>query len=274
MMKKLYVFLLLLCTGCATVPQKGTTSDWTLLWEDEFNKDGAPDPSKWSYAGRRSPDWACYCADNPEITYVKDGLLYLKAVLNQDKNDTAKYQTACIHTKDKFVFTYGKVEVRAKLSKGKGSWPAIWLMPQDSKYGGWPKSGEIDVMEHLNYDTIFYQTLHSEYIDQMNQKKNPLYFATPAFKEGEFNVFGLEWYPDRMDFFVNNQKTFTYPRIENADARQWPFDQQFYLILNQALGGNWVGTIKDEDLPVQMVVDWVRVFQMQDSQKKPVNVLK
>ncbi|MFB9864416.1 glycoside hydrolase family 16 protein [Rufibacter immobilis] len=263
-MKVLYLFLILLCTGCASLLHDGNHSGWKVIWEDDFSKDGAPDPAKWRFAGRRSPDWACYCADNPEITYVKDGFLYLKAVLNENPTDTAKYQTACIHTKDKFAFAYGKIEVRAKLARGKGSWPAIWLMPQDSKYGGWPKSGEIDIMEHLNYDTIFYQTLHSEYIDQMNQKNNPVYFATPSFKEGEFNVFGMEWYSDRLDFFVNGQKTFSYPKIGNADSRQWPFDQKFYLILNQALGGKWVGSIKDEELPVQMVVDWVKVSQKQN----------
>jgi beta-glucanase (GH16 family) len=261
-----WAFLLIICTSCTSLPQKGAASDWVLKWEEEFEKDGAPDSAKWSFAGRRSPDWACYCADNPATTFIKDGQLYLRGMLNEDPADTAKYQTACIHTKNKFAFRYGKVEVRAKLSKGKGSWPAIWLMPQDSRYGGWPDSGEIDIMEHLNTDTLFYQTLHSHYIDKQNQKKNPVYFATAPFKEGEYNVFGIEWYPDRLDFFVNHQKTFTYPKLENADYRQWPFDQEYYLILNQALGGNWVGTIKDEDLPVQMLVDWVRVYQKSEQE--------
>src|SRR5690606_27430864 len=137
---------------------------WTLVWEDNFEEDGAPDPSKWSFAGRGKPDWNCYCTDSPETFFVKDGLLYLEAGLNTDPSDSVKYQTGCIQTKDKFSFKYGKLEVRAKLSKGKGSWPAIWMMPQDSKYGGWPDSGEIDVMEHLNFDPFVYQTLHSHHI--------------------------------------------------------------------------------------------------------------
>ncbi|PTX18058.1 beta-glucanase (GH16 family) [Pontibacter mucosus] len=262
MIQRLWVLvLLILCAGCTAIPQKAKPVEWVLLWDDEFETDGAPDPAKWSFSGRKSPDWACYCADNPSTTFVKDGQLYLRGILNEDPADTAKYQTACIQTKDKFAFKYGKVEVRAKLSKGKGSWPAIWLMPQESKYGGWPNSGEIDIMEHLNYDSIVYQTLHSHYIDNLQQKTNPVYFATPPFREGEFNTYGLEWYPDRLDFFINGQKTFSYPKIKNANSSQWPFDEEFYIILDQALGGNWVGSIKDEDLPVQMVVDWVRVYQ-------------
>lgn len=98
-------------------------------------------------------------------------------------------------------------------------------------------------------------------IDKQKQKNNPVYFATTVFKEGKFNIFGLEWYPDRLDFFVNGRKTFSYPRLARADSRQWPFDQPYYIILNQALGGNWAGAIDERDLPVQMEVDWVRVYQ-------------
>lgn len=249
------------------LPQKNEPAGWALVWEDEFKEDGPPDSAKWSFAGRKSADWACYCADTLATTYVEDGQLYLRGIVNQDESDTAKYKTACIQTKGNFSFKYGKVEVKAKLSRGKGSWPAIWLMPQDSRYGGWPGSGEIDVMEHLNHDSIIYQTLHSAYIDKLNQKTNPVYFATAPFKEGEFNIFGLEWYPDRLDFFVNGKKTFSYPKIDDADHKQWPFDQEFYIILDQALGGNWAGAIKDENLPVQMVVDWVRVYQKDKRQE-------
>jgi beta-glucanase (GH16 family) len=256
-----FAFLLIIISlGCAS--KEGVdTSGWKLIWEDDFLEEGHPDPDNWSFSGRKTSDWACYCADNAATTFVKEGKLHLRGIVKQDEADTAKYQTGCIQTKDKFAFKYGKVEVKAKLSKGKGSWPAIWLMPQDSKYGGWPNSGEVDIMEHLNFDSIVYQTLHTHYIDRMNKKEDPLYFTTSSFNEDEYNVYGLEWYPDRLDFFVNGEKTFTYPKIENADSRQWPFDQEFYIILDQALGGNWVGEIHDKDLPVEMQVDWVRVYK-------------
>lgn len=175
--------------------------------------------------------------------------------------ETVKYNTGCIRTTDKFSFKYGKIEVRAKLDKGKGSWPAIWMMPQDPKYGGWPNSGEIDIMEQLNYDSIAYQTVHSNYIDVLGKKEDPKYFKTVPYRVNEYNIYGVEWYADRLEFFLNGKKTFTYPKIENADSSQWPFDQEFFIILDQALGGSWVGNIEDEDLPVEMLIDWVRVYQ-------------
>ena len=238
---------------------------WKLIWRDEFNYNGKPDGSKWGFAPRGRADWACYCTADTATAVVKDDRLILKGILSKDPADTATYQTGCVQTRNKFYFTYGKLEVRAKLAKGQGSWPAIWLMPQESKYGGWPQSGEIDVMEQLNRDTIFYQTLHSTYIDRLQQKKNPPYFATAPFNDGDFNVFGMEWYPDRIDFFVNEKKTFSYPKLANdTTGTQWPFDQNFYIILNQALGGKWPGPVKAADLPVQMEVDYVRVYQKKE----------
>ncbi|UJH90409.1 glycoside hydrolase family 16 protein [Antarcticibacterium sp. 1MA-6-2] len=239
--------------------QKGASS-WNLVWQDEFENTGAPNSENWEFSSRGNANWNCYCANNPGTTLVKDGKLHLRGIITTEA-DSTKYQTGCIQTKDNFSFKYGKVEVRARLDKGKGSWPAIWMMPQDPQYGGWPHSGEIDIMEHLNFDTIVYQTIHSTYVDVQHKKETPINFATAAFKEGEFNVFGLEWYPDRLDFFLNGEKTFTYPRIEGSTTEQWPFDQEFYIILDQALGVSWVGEIHDKDLPVEMIVDWVRVYQ-------------
>jgi len=258
--RKIFAFIGMMVLSVAAFSQQ-TDFDWTLVWEDNFEEDGAPDSAKWSFAGRGKPDWNCYCTDSPETFFVKDGLLHLKAGLNTNPSDSVKYQTGCIQTKDRFSFRYGKLEVRAKLSKGKGSWPAIWMMPQASVYGGWPDSGEIDVMEHLNFDPFVYQTLHSHHIDRLGEKENPLYFATKEFTQDEFNVYGVEWYEDRLDFFVNGEKSFSYPKLEGTDDVQWPFDQEFYIILNQALGGAWVGEIHDKDLPVQMLVDWVKVYQ-------------
>lgn len=251
------IFLAFLSVTCSEADK----SDWELIWSDDFLVDGMPDESKWSFSGRRSPDWACYCTDQLENAEVKDGILHLRGMVAENDSDTAAYQTGCIQTKGKFSFQYGKLEVRAKLGQGQGSWPAIWLMPEKSVYGGWPRSGEIDVMEQLNFDSIFYQTIHTEYIDIQQQKNHPKYHATAPFQMGEFNVFGLEWYPDRLDFFINGMKTFTYPKLLDEGTSQWPFDQEFYIILNQALGGNWPGPVTPDDLPVEMQVDWVKVYR-------------
>lgn len=229
-----------------------------MVWSDEFNQDGIPDNSKWTFTSQGTSDWNRYCVADTATVVVRSGRLLLKG-----KHDPVlgKYKTGGIQSKGKFSFKYGKVEVCARLGKGKGSWPAIWMMPEKSVYGGWPKSGEIDIMEHLNFDAYVYQTLHSDYIDVRNIKNDPKYYSTSSFHVGDFNVYGMEWYPNRLEFFINGMKTFTYPKVEGEGFSQWPFDQEFYLILNQALGGNWVGAIVDIDLPVQMEVDWVRVFQ-------------
>lgn len=263
-MKKYFVLYLLVFSPTYSGFTQEGRSEWDLIWSDEFQADGKPDDTNWRFSGRKTPDWACYCADNDSTGFVEDGKLHLRALVNTSKADIARYQTGCIDTKGRFSFRYGKIEVRAKLSKGKGSWPAIWLMPESPKYGGWPNSGEIDIMEHLNYDSHIYQTIHSTYVDQMDKKENPQYFETPGFKEDDFNIFSLEWYADRLDFFVNGEKTFSYPKLEDAGPEQWPFNQEFYIILDQALGGAWVGEIHEEDLPVEMVVDWVRVYRKKD----------
>ncbi|HLR26587.1 MAG TPA: glycoside hydrolase family 16 protein [Fodinibius sp.] len=247
-------------TACKTT-EEHISDEWQLIWQDEFTGSGQPDNNKWAFAPRRSPDWARFCTESTETVEVQDGKLYLRGMLNSSEKDTAEYQTGCIHTKNKFAFKYGKVEIKAKLAEGKGSWPAIWMMSSDSSYGDWPRSGEIDIMEHLNFDKKVYQTVHSSYVDLQNKKDDPQYSTTASILPGEFNVFGLEWYPDRLEFFVNGSKTLTYPRKPGAGSDQWPFDQHFYLILDQALGGSWVGRIDDEDLPVEMAIDWVRVYK-------------
>lgn len=261
MMNYLYVlFVGLLISECKTA-DKVLSPEWKLIWEDQFAEQGLPDTKKWGFAPRNSPDWAKYCTKSIRTTFVNNGKLHLRGIKNTSDEDTVAYQTGCISTRGKFAFKYGKVEVKAKLSEGKGSWPAIWMMPSEGKYGGWPRSGEIDIMEHLNSDQKVYQTIHSSYVDLQNRKEDPPYSTTAPINPGEYNVYGLEWYPDRLEFFVNGQKTFTYPKIDGADFKQWPFDQAFYLILDQALGGSWVGKIDDNDLPIEMTVDWVRIYQ-------------
>lgn len=162
-------------------PANSQTPGWKLIWNDEFSVNGSPDNGKWGFSGRGKSNWNCYCADDTATAFVKDSFLYLNGIVSNDPADTAKYKTGCIQTKGKFNFKYGKLEVRAKLPQGQGSWPAIWLLPESKSYGGWPGSGEIDVMEHLNFDSIFYQTMHSKYIDILKNKDDPKYYTTGSF---------------------------------------------------------------------------------------------
>ena len=230
---------------------------WKLLWEENFNTDGPVNTSNWTIQGKGSSDWKMYMTPTDELAFVQGGNLILKA-----RKTSNGYETSGVASLNKFNFKYGKVEVKAKLSAGQGTWPAIWMMPVQSIYGVWPKSGEIDIMEHLNNDTKIYQVIHSNYIDNLGLKTDPPYSFTPSFVVGGFNTFGIEWFPDKIDFLVNGAVTFTYPRKASVpiDQLQWPFDQPFYLILNQSLGGAWVGKIDDSILPLQTEIDYVKVY--------------
>ncbi|MGH2643331.1 MAG: glycoside hydrolase family 16 protein [Chitinophagaceae bacterium] len=259
---------LLFTTGIIYSPAQSKRKGWKLIWQDNFSKKGTPDTAKWSFTGRDKAAWKCYCFDSTTTAIVKDGKLYLRGIKSDDTSDTAAYQTGCISTKEKFFFQYGKLVVRAKLPQAQGSWPAIWLLPETNAHGGWPKGGEIDVMEHLNHDHIVYQTMHSYYIDGLHHEDNPEHYDTAYIRPGEFNNYGIEWYPDRIDFFVNGHKTFSYPKIKNdTTGVQWPFDQPFYILLDQALGG-WPGKIDNKELPATMEVDWVRVFQRRENEEE------
>ena len=154
-----------------------------------------------------------------------------------------------------------RIEIHAKLECAQGSWPAMWMLAENNKYGAYPRNGEIDIMEHLNFDSIIYQTTHSYYTLELKQKDNPPHHGTVKLDIDKFNTYGLEWFSDKLVFTLNGKETFRYPKVEGVDPSQWPYDQTFYILIDQQLGGGWVGEIKAEDLPVQMIVDWVKVYQ-------------
>ena len=155
-------------------------------------------------------------------------------------------------------WTYGYFEARLKMPTGKGTWPAFWMMPKN--FTNWPLDGEIDIMEHVNSEDRIHQTIHSDFSNTQGIK-NPSPTLTTAFDKNAFNVYGVEWHPDRLDFTLNGKLTFSYPRINTTKTGQWPFDKPFYIILNMAGGGSWTGAITEAALPFEMQVDWVRVYE-------------
>lgn len=234
---------------------------WQLVWEDHFNETTL-DTTKWTKTPKNNADWGNYMTNDPKCFDLLDGKLYLKGIVNTDTlQDNRPYLTGGIYTKGKFAFQYGKIEIHAKLESGQGAWPAIWMLSETNKYGKYPKNGEIDIMEHLNFDDFVYQTVHSYYTLELKQKDNPPYYKTAKINKDAFNTYALEWYPDRLVFKVNGVITHSYPKLEGVDASQWPFDQPFYVLIDQQLEGSWVGKAKSEDLPVNMIIDWVKVYQ-------------
>ncbi|MBJ6368785.1 glycoside hydrolase family 16 protein [Snuella sedimenti] len=243
--------------------QKDTlqTTKWQVVWEDHFDKPQI-DTTKWTKIPPNKADWGNYMSDNANCYSFLNGKLHLKGIVNPDTiADSRPFLTGGIYSKGKFAFQYGKIEIRAKLESAKGAWPAIWLLAEQKKYGKYPRNGEIDIMEHLNFDDMVYQTVHSYYTLELKQKEHPLYYKTAKVNSEEFNTYGLEWYPDKLVFTVNGKATHTYPKLEGVDPTQWPFDQPFYILIDQQLGGSWVGDVKPEDLPVHMIIDWVKIYQ-------------
>lgn len=264
MNKMLFVFsaLCLLLSGCnKDSSQNPNKEDWKLIWEDNFESPEL-DESKWTKITPNKADWGKHMTNDPICYDYIDGKIHLKGINNPNTaKDPRPFLTGGIYTKGKFSFQYGKVEIRAKLESAQGAWPAMWMLAQNNKYGAYPKNGEIDIMEHLNFEDIIYQTTHSYYTLELKEKDNPPHHGTVKFDRNEFNVFGLEWYPDRLDFTLNGKVTFTYPKVEGVDPSQWPYDQPFYIMIDQQLGGSWVGEVNPDDLPVDMIVDYVKVYQ-------------
>ena len=250
------VLLSFAISSSASENKKG--KNWKLVWAENFNHDGDPDSAKWSYI-KKSGGCYRYMTNSNKDSYVSHGKLILRAAVNTDIQDTTIYTTGGIQSRGKYSFLYGKIEVRAKLGAGKGSWPAIWLLPEKDQ----PLYGEIDIMEQLNHDSLFYQTIHSHYTLKLGFRDNPPHFAKAPYKIGKFNVYGLEWYADRLDLTINGKCTLSYPKIVTDKPGQWTFDKPYYIILNQALGG-WAGKIDPKELPLQMEVDWVKVYQQSD----------
>lgn len=243
--------------------------NYELIWSDEFEYEGLPDSSKWNYdVGDGCPDlcgWGnnelqYYTEDRLKNARVENGTLILEA--HQEDYESRNYTSARLLTRGHDAWTYGRFEIKAKLPSGKGTWPAIWMLPENWEYGGWPESGEIDIMEHVGHEPDrVYATVHTEAYNhvQGTQDTDTLHISDA---EEKFHVYAIEWTPQNITWYVDGEQYSTF-KNEYATYREWPFDQPFHLILNIAVGGNWGGSQGvDEDIwPQQMVVDYVRVYQ-------------
>ena len=264
--------------ACAvlTLPMLASGADWKLVWSDEFDKPGLPDPAKWGYETGfvRNNESQFYTSNRKENARVENGLLIIEARREKFPNpdmkqgggvkshEMADYTSASLTTEGKAAWTYGRVEVKAKVPGGRGTWPAIWMLGSNRLKAGWPACGELDIMEFVGYEPgIIHANVHTaKYNHTKGTGRGDKIRIADA--DTVFHVYAMEWFNDRLDFFVDGQKYFTC-KNDNGGNESWPFDKPEYLILNLAIGGAWGGRngIDDAIFPARYEIDYVRVYQ-------------
>jgi beta-glucanase (GH16 family) len=244
--------------------------DWQPVWCDEFDYEGLPDSELWNYDsggnGWGNRELQYYTREDLDNAFVEDDMLHI--VARYQPGGANDYTSARLITKYKGDWEYGRIQIRAKVPDELGTWSALWMLPTDWEYGGWPYSGEIDIMEHVGYDDdAVHGTIHTgAYNHSLNTQigyTKPLDTATT-----DFHVYEMIWEPrsiilliDGVQFAQFGFNPFANIGVKNSDA--WPFDQRFHLLMNIAVGGNWGGLqgVDSDAFPAEMVIDYVRVYQ-------------
>ena len=248
-MKILFLIVLVLLARSCFAQQD------TLIWSDEFDVPGTPSSVKWGYdlgAGGWGNNESEYYTNRTDNAVVSDGTL--KIILKKEKYNYASYTSARLLTKGKFSFTYGTIKVRAKLPSGGGTWPAIWMLGENISSVGWPACGEIDIMEHVgNQLNKIFGTLHYPGHSGGNSEGGSVMNSTAT---TDFHVYSVDWSPTVINFYVDD--ALYYSHVNSANL---PFNLNFFIILNVAMGGNFGGAIDPAFTSAAMEVDYVRVYQ-------------
>ncbi len=239
---------------------------YTLAWADEFN--GASlSSTDWSFENGDGCPGICgwgnneleYYTSRPENLFFQDGKMIIEA--RKENYSGKSYTSSKILTRGKKVFKYARIDIRAKLPKGKGIWPAFWLLPQNNVFGGWPKSGEIDLMEMVGHEANkTHGTLHFGPGPGSTQLTRSHTLASGIFND-EFHVFSLEWKENSIKWFLDGVLFSTYTSADFGSAN-YPFNEDFFMIINLAVGGNWPGNPDATTyFPQWLIVDYIRVYQ-------------
>ena len=268
-------FALLLPLLCQLAP----AAEWKLVWSDDFDKPGLPDLAKWAYETGfiRNNEAQFYTHERSENARVEGGNLVIEARKERFKNpgfdpeakgkgrsrrtqEFTDYTSASLTTRGKINWTYGRIEVRARLPAGRGTWPAIWTLGTNQV--GWPACGEIDIMEFVGHEPgVIHANIHTRKYNHVQNTGKGSKISIPDASTA-FHVYALEWSAGQMDFYVDDHKYFTY-KNEGSGNDAWPYDKGQYLILNLAIGGAWGGAqgIDDSIFPQRYLIDYVRVYQ-------------
>jgi beta-glucanase (GH16 family) len=273
--KLIYGLIFILLLPCLVQAE-----EWSLVWSDEFDYAGLPNESKWDYEQGfiRNRESQYYTKARKENARVENGHLVIEARKedwpnpdyrpgsssrrSQRSREKADYTSASLVTRGKASWTHGRIEVKAKLPAGRGVWPAIWMLGTNIREVGWPRCGEIDIMEYVGFDpnTVCANVHMAKYNHAKGTGKGSKIKSDKPYES--FHIYAVEWTPEKMDFFFDEHKYFTFEN-EHSGADAWPFDQPHYLILNLAIGGSWGGQkgIDESIFPQQFLIDYVRVYQ-------------
>jgi len=257
----------------AEMPEReAKAGEWTLVWSDEFEYEGLPDPRKWGYEVGfvRNNELQYYTKARRENARVENGCLVIEGRKERFKNPNARgnkrayaeYTSASVTTRHTQSWTYGKIAVRARIPTGRGTWPAIWTLGTNISQVGWPTCGEIDILENVGYDPdAIHANVHTRDYNHMKHNGRGSTIRIPR-PYDDFHVYAVEWGEQLMTFSVDGRRYFT---VENdgTGVGSWPFDKPQYLIINLAIGGSW-GAVKGVDpsiWPQKYYIDWVRVYK-------------
>lgn len=232
---------------------------WRLVWSDEFSGNEI-DGTSWQRCLRYGSPWNRHMSLLDSLVKVRGGIVELWGINRPEGyQDSLKFLTGGLDSRGMRAIRNGRIDVRARLDQAQGFWPAIWMMPESNL--PWPEAGEIDIMEHLNFDDYIYQTVHSGHIEGLRQPKTQ-HDHKEKVDVTVFNVYSVEITPNEIIYYINGRRTFSYPRLEPEPEGQYPFDDyEYYMILSAQLGGHWIGPIEEEHLPVKMEVDYVRFYE-------------
>ena len=255
--------LLLLTLGFSTnrppVPHKGPQ----LVWQDEFEGRGLPDSSKWSYDvgghGWGNNELQYYTAGRKENARLENGKLIIEAV--REDLEGKNYTSARLVTRGKGDWQFGRIDVRARIPRGRGTWPAIWMLASTADRK-WPDDGEIDIMEHVGYDQgRIHATVHCKKYNHIIGTQKSAQIMLPDCSDS-FHVYSINWNRERVEMAVDGKPYYTFTN-DGTGYDSWPFDNKMHLILNIAVGGNWGGSqgVDTTIWPQRMEVDYVRVYQ-------------
>ena len=243
---------------------------WVLAWSDEFNgKNGsAPDPAKWTLEtggnGWGNQELEYYTA-RPDNARIEHGHLVITARREDYAGSDGmkrEFTSARLKTQGKFAVTYGRIEARIKIPRGQGVWPAFWMLGSDIDQAGWPKCGEIDIMENIGKEpAVVHGTIHGPGYSGAHGIASPFSLSRGIFAD-RYHVYAVEWEPDAIRFYLDRHLYATRTPANLPQGAQWVYNHPFFLLLNFAVGGSWPGSPESSTrFPQQMLVDYVRVYR-------------